>query len=226
MDKSTMNTGFSERILKEVIATPAMKEIILLLLKDIKPDGAAGLVKTLLWGDPGISMSLFGALPDMLNWLFELLLELGRQLNGLPEPLLKDILGQMGKGIDAERLRELGPVYRQLAARLLFGDDATPEEVRAAVVGAINSVLAGADRLTQRLETDRAEIARSLAQGARELDTASLRRIMRRLGQLSVAAARKPGEKAGAGAPKGAVVGMAVVAALLVLRKVRKKVRG
>ncbi len=98
--------GLGERLLREILDTPALKEVILLQMKDIRPEAASGLVKTLLWGDPGISMSLFGTLPQAANWLLEFLLELGRQLNGLPEPLLKDILGRIGAGIDRERARE------------------------------------------------------------------------------------------------------------------------
>jgi len=217
------NPGLSERILKEVIATPALKELILLQMKDIKPETAPGLIRTLLWGDPGISMSLFGALPDMINWLLELLLELGRQLNGLPEPLLKDILGQVGMGIDTGRLKEFPEVYGQLARRLLIGEDKTPEEARAAAISAVNAALAGLDSLTLRLEGRRLDIARSLKSDLKALDTAALARSLRRLGQLALAAARQPGEKTGdrksAGKTAGAVI--ALLAVLVVFKKIR-----
>ena len=226
MKEIGMTPGLSERILKEVIATPALKELILLQMKDIKAETAPGLVKTLLWGDPGISMSLFGALPDAVNWLLELLLELGRQLNGLPEPLLKDILGQVGLGIDGERLQQLPEVYGQLARRLIVGEGKTPEETRASAIAALNSALAGLDRLTAKLEENRADIARSLGRDIRALDTAALGRSLRRVGLLAVAAARGPKEKAASKAPKAAAVAAGAVAALLALRVVIKKVRG
>jgi hypothetical protein len=126
MERQEANAGLGERILKEIIATPALKEVFLLQIKDIRPESASGLVKTLLWGDPGISMSLFGALPDAANWLLEFLLELGRQLNGLPEPLLRDILGRIGSGIDRERLGELPQVYGKLIRRLVVGEGGRP----------------------------------------------------------------------------------------------------
>jgi len=154
--------GLSERILKEVMATPALKELVILQMKDIKPDTAPGVVKMLLWGDPGISMSLFGALPEAVNWLLELLLELGRQLNGLPEPLLKDILGQVGGGIDGERLKQFPEIYGQLIRRILIGEGKTPEETRAAVTSALNAALAGLDALTVKLEDNRADGYRPL----------------------------------------------------------------
>jgi hypothetical protein len=194
------------------------------MMKDIKAETAPGLVKTLLWGDPGISMSLFGALPDAINWLLEFLLELGRQLNDLPEPLLKDILGRIGIGVDAERLGQFPEIYGQLTRRLLIGEGKTPEEARAAVIAAINAALAGVDRLTLKLEENRDEISRSLNQGWKELDTAVLKRTLRRVGLLAVATARRPGEKATGKAPKAALV-VGGVATLIALRVVKKKVR-
>ena len=227
MDGKNAAPGLSERILKEIIATPALKELILLQMKDIAPETAPGLIRTLLWGDPGISMSLFGALPDMVNWLLELLLELGRQLNGLPEPLLKDILAQVGGGIETDKLKEFPGVYGQLARRLLIGEGKTPEETRAAVIAAINAALAGLDQLTAQLDARRSDIARSLSQGMREIDKAPLVRSLQRVGQLAAAAVRPPkGQGGGSKAPKVAAAVAGTLAALVALRLVVKKIRG
>jgi hypothetical protein len=225
VDEYMMTPGLSERVLKEVMQTPALKELILLQMKDIKAETAPGLVKTLLWGDPGISMSLFGALPDAINWVLELLLELGRQLNGLPEPLLKDILGRIVTGVDKERLGQFPEIYGQLTRRLLIGEGKTPEEARTAVIAALNAALAGVDRLTLKLEENRDEIARSLTRGWEELDTAALARTLRRVGLLAVATARRPGGKAGGKAPKAALAVVGGVAALIALRVVKKKIK-
>jgi hypothetical protein len=226
MDEMKPVQGLSERLMREVIATPALKEIILMRMKDIKPETAPGVVRTLLWGDPGISMSLCGALPDAVNWLLELLLELGRQLNGLPEPLLKDILGQVGGGIDADRLKQFPEVYSQLARRLLIGEGKTPEEARNAVITALNTALAGLDNLTVRLEDNRTDIARSLSEGAKALDTAALARSLRRIGLLALAAARPPKEAGAGKAPKAALAVAGGVVGLVVLRTVIKRIRG
>jgi hypothetical protein len=227
MDEKNVAPGLSERILKEVIATPALKELILMQMTDIKPETAPGLVKTLLWGDPGISMSLFGALPDMVNWLLELLLELGRQLNGLPEPLLKDILGQVGGGIDATKLGQFPAIYGQLVRRLLIGEGKSPEETRAAVIAAINTALAGLDQLTAQLDTRRTDIASSLSQGMREIDKAPLARSLRRIGQLAAATARPPkAQGGGSKAPMAAAAVAGGIVALVALRIVVKRIRG
>ena len=196
-EKNAVTPGLSQRVMREIIETPALKEVMLLQMKGIKPEAADGLAETLLWGDPGISMSFFGAVPDIANWLLEFLLELGRQFNGIPEPLLKEILGRIAAGVDRERLGQFPAVYGQLARRLLIGEGKTPEEVRAAVAGAINSALAGMDRLTLKLEENRDEIAGSLAIGLKEMDTAVLRRALRRAVRLALATARASGGRFG-----------------------------
>jgi len=173
--------GLSELVLREVLRTPVLKEVILSLMKDVNADTAPGMVKTILWEDPGISMSLFGAFPDMINWLLEFLLETGRQLNGLPEPLLKDILGRIGSGIDQERLKQFPEVYSQLAKRLLTGDAGTAGDAQALATRVVNAALAGTDQLTSRLEDNREEIARFLARSLDDLDTTSLGNIFNRL---------------------------------------------
>jgi len=223
MGDDMVNPGLGERLLREVIATPALKEVILLQMKGIRPEAASGLVKTFLWGDPGISMSLFGAFPDLANWLLEFLLELGRQLNGLPEPLLKDILGRIGGGIDRERLGRLPEVYGALLRRLAVGGDSTPDEVREAAVAALNRLLSALDRATARLEENRAEIARTLSLARGEMDTAALARSLRRIAALALAAARPPREKKEGAARRAAAGVAAAVAALLLLRLAKRK---
>jgi hypothetical protein len=184
--------GLSERLMREMMRTPAMKELLLLQLKDVNPDNAPGLVRTMLWEDPGVSLSLFGALPDTVNWLLEFLLELGRQFSGLPEPLLRDFLGRIGEGIDLERLKELPAVYGQLLGRLL-ADEETAGEAQAMATQMINAALNGADQLTAKMDENRMEIARSIAAALDETDTAPMGRIFDRMVKLSnaVRGARK-----------------------------------
>jgi len=123
--------GLTENLLREVLRTPPLKEIILLRMKGIDPDNASELVRTMLWEDPSVSLSLFGSLADMVNWLLELLLELGRQLGDLPEPLLGEILGIIGEDIDRERLKEIPGVYARLIQRLILGGEEASEQAQA-----------------------------------------------------------------------------------------------
>jgi hypothetical protein len=172
--------GLSERVLTEILRTPALKELIILLMKDIDADTAPGLIKTVLWGEAGVSLSLFGAFPDMANWLLELLLELGRQLNGLPAPLLQDFLVQVGLGIDKARLKQFPEVYGRLAKRLLIGAEGNAGDAGALVASTLNAALAGADRLTTVLDDNREETARAIAGSLDELDTASAGKVLNR----------------------------------------------
>lgn len=115
--------GLSENLLREVLRTPPLKELILLQMKGIDPDNASGLVRTMMWEDPDVSMSLFGSLPDMVNWLLEFLLELGRQLDDLPEPFLGEILKVLGEDVNRERLQEIPVIYARLIQRLVLGGE-------------------------------------------------------------------------------------------------------
>ena len=115
--------GLSENLLREVLRTPPLKELILLQMKGIDPDNASGLVKAMMWEDPDVSMSLFGSLPDMVNWLLEFLLELGRQLGDLPEPFLGEILKVLGEDVNRERLKEIPVIYARLILRLILGGE-------------------------------------------------------------------------------------------------------
>ena len=128
--------GLSENLLREVLRTPPLKELILLQMKGIDPGNAPGLVKAMLWEDPDISMSLFGSLPDMVNWLLEFLLELGKQLNDLPEPFLGEILGILGEDVNRERLKEIPAVYALLIQRLVLGEEA-PDQLDAESLGRV-----------------------------------------------------------------------------------------
>lgn len=187
--------GMSERVLTEVIKTPALKELMILLMKDIDPDTAPGLVRTALWGEAALSLSMFGAFPQMANWLVEFLLEAGRQMNHLPEPLLKELLVKVGSGIDSSRLRRLPVVYGELAARLLVGGGADAADACAAAARAANRALAGLDRMTGGLEADRERLGVAVAAGLDELDTVALGRVLNRLVALgnSVRRARRHG---------------------------------
>jgi len=186
----TDTQGLSERVLTEILRTPDLKELIILLMKDIDADKAPGLIKTALWGEAGVSLSLFGAFPDMANWLLELLLELGRQLNGLPAPLLQDFLVQVGSGIDQARLKQFPEVYGSLAKRILIGADGNAGDAGALTASALNAALAGADRLTTALDDNREETAKAIAVSLDEFDTATAGKVLNRFLALGNAVRR------------------------------------
>jgi hypothetical protein len=172
--------GLSERVLSEILQTPALKELLILMMKDIDPDAAAGLVRTVLWGEAGVSLSLFGALPDMVNWLLEFLLETGRQLNGIPAPLLREFLVKVGSAIDSERLGQFPGVYGDLVKSLLMEGDGDAKDAGAMAARAVNAALAGIDQLTSSLDKNREQVAGAVALSLDELDTVTLGKVLNR----------------------------------------------
>ncbi len=114
--------GMVQRVMKELLATPAVKEAILTNVRDINPDNAKGLANILLWSDPGFSLSMVGVVPGMINYLIEFMLELGRQFDGMPMPLLKDFLKQLGVGLDLERAAEFPKVFGPFLDHVLWND--------------------------------------------------------------------------------------------------------
>jgi len=173
--------GLSERLVSEILRTPVLRELIILVMKDIDADTAPGLVKTVLWGEAGVSLSLFGAVPDMVNWLLEFLLETGRQLNGIPAPLLREFLVKIGSAIDSERLGQFPGVYGDLVKRLLIVEGGGTGDAGAIAAKAVNAALTGIDQLTSGLDDDREQVAGAIAGSLDELDTVTLGRILNRL---------------------------------------------
>lgn len=171
--------GPTGNLLREVLRTTPLKEILLLQMKGIDPGNAAKLVETALWEDPSVSLGLIGSAPGMANWLLEFLLEVGRQLDDLPFPLLGEILGKTGAEIDRGRLKELREVYARLSRKLVMDVGASGED-RAKVSAGINAALAGADRLTSGLDADNSA-ALAFARAVDGIDAETLGRLLNRL---------------------------------------------
>lgn len=106
------------RVMREIIRTPAFLELIRTNMVVLDPEGAREAVRTILWEDPELTLSLASTVPETVNYLVEAVLELGRQLNQFPAPLLDAFADQLIGGIDPEPLRELPGVYGPLAGKL------------------------------------------------------------------------------------------------------------
>lgn len=115
-------TGMGQRVLRELLQTPAFKEAVLIAIEDINADDAAELVKTFLWEDAAFGMSVMAAAPGLINYVVEMILELGRQFAALPDPLLKDLILQIFKGIETERLERLPEVYGSFLDEAVWND--------------------------------------------------------------------------------------------------------
>jgi hypothetical protein len=133
--------GAGTRVMREIIRTPAFLEIIKTNMASIDPDGAKAAVYTMLWEDPELTLSLASTAPEVINCLVEAILELGRQLNQFPAPLLDAFLDQLMGGVDVESLRELPATYAPLMEKVEFQRRAT-----AAFGAGINAVASWINR--------------------------------------------------------------------------------
>gem|GEM_PF-2014900 len=183
------DAGLARRVMKEILDTPALKEVLLLHMRGIRTERARGLAGTLLWEDPAISMSLMGSLPDAANWMLTLLAELGEQLESIPPPLLREILADIASRLDRGKLEEAfsswSGVVRGLAVAKEAEGGGAPLPVHL-----LNAAIARLDRATMALEDDPEGAARALAGLLERVDTAGLRRSLRRLSRTALRAVR------------------------------------
>jgi hypothetical protein len=112
----------ADRILRELIRTPKFKEGVMILLNSIDPPAARRLIRTFMWGDPGLLMSIMGSLPEMINTASEALAELAAQMNSMPPLLLQDFLNRVFAGIDGAVAGEAAGGLVNMALSLNLSD--------------------------------------------------------------------------------------------------------
>lgn len=95
-----------DRIAKELMRSSKFKESLIIILSNIDPPAARSLVRTLFWEDPGVLLSFFGALPNILNVGGEAMAEMAVQMNSLPPPLLQDFMEKIVSGLNGAPLGE------------------------------------------------------------------------------------------------------------------------
>lgn len=132
----TASTGRSAPagILRELMRTPAFGDLLKLFLQAVDPGKAEEMVQVLIWEDPELILSVLAASPRILNWLVAAAAALGRQVDKLPGPTLKDLLGSMAADIDMEGIRAVPAAYSPLLDNLVWQDR---EAVNRLVVSAV-----------------------------------------------------------------------------------------
>ena len=112
-------------VMKEVLSTPFVKDLIRSNLQNIKPDKTHPVVNALIWQDPEVILSVLGSIPPVVNSCTGALAEAGKQLNEkFSSILLRDYLGSILKDIDTEELKALAEAYAALGKNLW---DVSPE---------------------------------------------------------------------------------------------------
>lgn len=112
-------------VMKEVLSTPFVKDIIRINLQNIKPDKTHPLVNTLIWQDPEVFLSILGSIPHIVNSGAGALAEAGKQIGEKFSPvLLRDYIGSIVNDIDTGELKVLAEAYAALGKNLW---DVSPE---------------------------------------------------------------------------------------------------
>ena len=112
-------------VMKEVLSTPFVNDLMRSNLQNIKPDKTHPVVNALIWQDPEVILSVLGSIPSVVNSCTGALAEAGKQLNEKFSPiLLRDYVGSILKDIDTEELKGLAEAYAELIKNLW---DASPE---------------------------------------------------------------------------------------------------
>ncbi|MEW6555370.1 MAG: hypothetical protein AB1384_13925 [Actinomycetota bacterium] len=146
----------ADRILRELIRTPKFKEGVMVLLNSIDPPAARRLVRTFMWGDPGLLMSIMGSLPQMINTASEAVAELAAQMNTMPPLLLQDFLNRVFAGIDGAAAGEAAGGLARMALSLNLSDKegglARSLSALGSDFGRAYAEAAGEGALTARLE--------------------------------------------------------------------------
>ncbi len=106
------------RITKELLDTPNLTQALTIILNSIDPPAARDLVRTLLWTDPVLFISLVGALPELVNASLEGAAELAAQLGTLPPPLLRGFLVQVAGRVSGAAAGEAAAGFASLLASL------------------------------------------------------------------------------------------------------------
>lgn len=106
-------------VMKEVLSTPFVKDLIRSNLQNIKPDKSHPLVMALIWQDPEIILSILGSIPPVVNSCVGALAEMGNQVNEKLSPeLIRDYFASILDDIDTNEFKALAEAYTVLLKNL------------------------------------------------------------------------------------------------------------
>jgi len=112
-------------VIKEILATPFVKDLIRSSLKSAACDNDPPLIRTLLWEDPEVSLAVLSTLPHLANRCIGALNEAGREIDEKFSPhLLNGYLTAMSDDIDTDRLKACTDIWGKIISNLW---EASPE---------------------------------------------------------------------------------------------------
>ena len=143
--------GAPARVLRELMRTPAFRELLKLSLQEGPPGSAASLARTLLREDVDLALSVLGSTPLALNRLVEFLLEMAEQLSSFPAPILEDFLRQMAERVDGEKAAALSAAMGEVSDNILWENPQAVLRLKAALVDGANSGMWAGAEVLERL---------------------------------------------------------------------------
>ena len=109
MNKTTQNTeqqldsteNSSSGIIKELLKSPLVKQILRENLNNLNEEEAKNLIKTALWTDPELTLSSLAILPTLINGFSAAVLEVDKELEEkVSNEFLSEYLEQLFKQIN------------------------------------------------------------------------------------------------------------------------------
>jgi len=78
------------RVSRRLLRSPRFRRDVEIVRDHVDADEAPPLVRTLIWTDPGLALSLVGAAPAAINAAVEAMAEVVTQVEGLPRPAVRE----------------------------------------------------------------------------------------------------------------------------------------
>jgi hypothetical protein len=108
----------TSRVLRELLRTPRFKASVRIIIRDMDPENAALLVRTLMFEDPEFFLSLVAMVPALVNASIAGMEEMASQASTFPPPVLTGFMAGIVEEVDARRLGRTAGQMLALGARL------------------------------------------------------------------------------------------------------------
>jgi len=122
MDESAKTKGIfelSNRIAKVLLNKPGFKANLATLLNHIDPDSVPDLVRTLIWEDVGVALSLADAIPKVANACIKAAEETVTQINDhFPPEFLREVVRIILADIDLVAVGNITAGFSRIMAAL------------------------------------------------------------------------------------------------------------
>lgn len=140
-NKKPGETGAGPRVMKQLLRTPAFKDLVSLGMSDSNPETSREMARVLLWEDAAFSFGIMGNLSRDINNLTAFLDELGRQLQNVPPEMLKEFVSQMSENLDTEAVKALPGVYAPLLEKLVYEDPQVQVKLKEGAAETLNALM-------------------------------------------------------------------------------------